>query len=213
MTTLRSPRQQAALGLEQLASLVRAQSWRTGDTPSLPPTQAAVIRMLDGAANGFKARRIAERLGISAASLSESLKALEAKGWIVRESDPEDRRAASIRLSKTGRALARQLCHPGQGMGRLLQALDDQDVGALLRVTQLLVSEAQRHGLATGLRTCLGCRFFRPFSGSASQPHFCDFIGRPFGDAELRADCAEQSPAAADHLAANLARFRVPVPP
>jgi DNA-binding MarR family transcriptional regulator len=213
MTIVHGPRQQATLGLEQLATLVRAQSWQTAGSPSLPPTQAAVIRMLFGAPDGLKARRMAERLGISPSSLSDSLKALDAKAWIVREADPVDRRASSVRLSKTGRTLARRLCDPSQGMGRLLQDLEDEDIGALLRVTQLLVMQAQRQGLATGLRTCLGCQFFRPFGGSSRHPHFCELIGKPFGDAELRSDCAEQSPADGDQLAANLARFRLPVPP
>src|SRR5690606_5734010 len=34
-------REQAALGLEQLASLIRARSWRPPHGPALPPTQAA----------------------------------------------------------------------------------------------------------------------------------------------------------------------------
>lgn len=213
MTIIRSPRQQATLGLEQLATLVRAQSWQAADSPSLPPTQAAVINMLHGSPDGLKARRMAERLGVSPSSLSDSLKVLDAKGWIVREADLVDRRASLIRLSKTGHTLAKRLCDPSQGMGRLLQGLEDEDIGALLRVTQLLVIQAQRQGLATGLRTCLGCRFFRPFGGSSNQPHFCELIGQPFGDSELRSDCAEQSPADNDQLAANLARFRLLVPP
>ena len=213
MTTTPSRRQQAALGLEQLASLVRAQSWRMDRSPSLPPTQTAVIRMLGGAPERLKARQIAERLGISPASLSDSLKALEAKGWIARETDPDDRRASLVHLSAQGRDIAKQLHDPDQGMGRLLQDLDEADVGALLRVTQLLVMQAQQQGLATGLRTCLGCRFFRPYGGNEEKPHFCDFIHQAFGDAELRTDCAEQAPANDDQLAENLARFRLPTPP
>lgn len=205
-------REQAALGLEQLASLVRAQSWRTTETPPLPPTQAAVIRMLSGATEDGQARRIAERLGISAASLSDSLKALEARGWISRVADPADRRSSRIRLTRAGSAIGKRLRDPEHGIGRLVRNLDPVDVGTLLRLTQLLVMQAQRDGLATGLRTCLGCRFFRPFAGSRDRPHFCDFIGQPFGDAELRVDCAEHSPAEENQLAGNLARFRLPDP-
>ena len=70
--------------------------------------------------------------------------------------------------------------------------MSEQDVGALLRVTQLLVREAQQKGLATGLRTCLGCRFFHPGKGNQSgKPHFCTFVQQPFGDLELRVDCAK----------------------
>lgn len=202
-------RQQAASGLEQLAALARTQSWRRDATPSLPPTQGAVLRMLAGLDLGLRARQIAERLGISAASLSDSLKAMTAKQWVARVDDPLDKRAALVRLTDTGEALAAQLHDPSHGMHALLQGLGEDDIGALLRVTQLLVREAQQQGLATGQRTCLGCRFFHPHaSGSAERPHFCAFVGQPFGDPELRVDCAEHVRADAAHADDSALRYR-----
>lgn len=209
MSTTTSQRQQAAAGLEQLASLVRAQSWRKDGTPSLPPTQGAVLKMLDGAPEGQRAKQLAERLGVTAASLSDSLKALETKGWIARTPDPDDGRAAIIHLTPQGNAVTRQLLGGSRGMGALLKKLDSEDLGAFLRVTQLLVLEAQQQGLATGPRTCLGCRYFRPYaSDDADKPHFCAFIQQPFGDPELRVDCAEQEPAEAKQAATSAKRFR-----
>lgn len=213
MNTTSHQRQQATAGLEQLAALVRAQSWRGDGVPSLPPTQHAVLRMLDGAPEGQRARQIAERLGISAASLSDSLKTLEGKGWIERTPDPNDGRAAIVRLTPAGSSLTRKLLGGSQGLGALMRKLDPQDIGAFLRVTQLLVFEAQQQGLATGPRTCLGCRYFRPYGGGADKPHFCAFIQQPFGDAELRVDCAEQEPADDTQAAASAKRFRHPNPP
>ena len=206
-------RQQAAAGLEQLASLARAQSWRTDGTPSLPPTQASILRMLPLDAQGFRARHIAERLGISAASLSDSLRALESKQWVERLADPHDGRASNVRLTAAGRRLARKLNDPAQGIGALLQDLAEPDLGALLRVTQLLVHQAQQQGLATGVRSCLGCRYFQPnTSGKQDKPHYCAYIQQAFGDPELRMDCAEQEPADPSHLAESVLRFRQPHP-
>ena len=203
-------RAQAAAGLEQLASLVRAHSWRNEGMPALSPTQGAILRMLATASDGLRAKQIAARLDISPASLSDSLKTMQAKGWIARRVDPHDRRAAIIHLSRQGRALAARMNHPERGMAVLLQGLESADVGALLRLTQLLVSQAQQLGMATGMRTCLGCKFFRPYaSNDTKQPHFCAFLGTPFGDAELRADCTEQSPADEALHAANRERFRL----
>lgn len=214
MTKQDRQREQAAAGLEQLASLVRAQAWRSDGVPALPPTQASVLRMLAATKEGLRARQIAERIGVSPASLSDSLKAMEAKEWIRRDVDEIDRRASLVRLTRQGRALVTRLNHPNRGMAALMQELDADDVGALLRVTQLLVGQAQQQGLATGLRTCLGCRFFRPFaSADPDRPHFCAFVNAPFGDAELRADCAEQLPADDELIAANRERFRLRSPP
>lgn len=202
-------KQQALAGLEQLATLVRAQSWRQDGTPSLPPTQSAVLRMLEGAAAPLRAAQIAERLGISAASLSDSLKALETKCWLLRTADPADKRASLLNVTDAGREIVARLNDPQQGMAALMNGLSEQDVGAFLRVTQLLVHEAQQKGLATGSRTCLGCRFFRPGEGNQpGKPHFCAFVQQPFGDPELRVDCAEQQPADEQYAEESLLRFR-----
>ncbi|MBN8480572.1 MAG: MarR family transcriptional regulator [Xanthomonadales bacterium] len=202
-------REQAVAGLEQLAFLARAQAWHGEGIPSLPPTQAGVLRMLAATEHGLRARQIADRLGVSAASLSDSLKTLESRGWIRRRADPGDGRAALVNLSALGRRQVARLQHPQRGLASLLHGLPEADVAALLRVSQLLVAEAQQQGLVTGLRTCLGCRFFRPYaSGNAARPHVCAFLGKPFAEIDLRVDCAEREPADAVAAAAMHARFQ-----
>ena len=208
MITTDRQREQAAAGLEQVAFLARAQAWHGGGAPALPPTQAGVLRMLSAMPHGMRARHIADRLGISAASLSDSLKTLEARGWIRRRADPSDGRAALVGLSVSGRRTAARLQHPQHGLALLMRELPATDIAALLRVSQLLVAEAQRQGLAKGVRTCLGCRFFQPYSsGDAARPHVCAFVGKPFAEIDLRIDCGEREPAAAAAAATAHARF------
>ncbi|TWT20234.1 MarR family transcriptional regulator [Luteimonas marina] len=215
MSTTPFQRQQVASGIEQLAALARAQSRRPEDgVPALPPAHSAVLRMLEGARPGMRAKAIAARLGVTPASVSDTLATLETRGWIERRPDPDDGRAALVRLTRAGRRLAERLRSPLHGIGALLEGLDEPDLAALLRATQLLVHEAQKRGMATGARTCLGCRHFRPFAtGHRDKPHFCAFIQLPFGDAELRADCPEQAPAPDIELAGNALRFRQALPP
>ena len=214
MPTTPFQRRQVASGIEQLAALVRAQSRRGDGTPALPPAHSAVLKMLDGAGAGMRAKAIAGRLSVTPASVSDTLATLEARGWIERRPDPDDGRAALVRLTRAGRRLAERLRSPLHGIGALLEALDEADLGALLRATQLLVHEAQKQGLATGVRTCLGCRHFRPYATNApGKPHFCAFIGQPFGDAELRTDCPEQDPAPEAEAAGDVLRFRQAFPP
>jgi DNA-binding MarR family transcriptional regulator len=196
-------------GLEKIADLVRAQSWRE-DGAGLPPTQRALLIALARSTQGLRAGEVAANLGVSAASLSDSVRAVEARGWLQRAPDPADARASRLTLTAEGAALAAKLDGPDSGLAQLVATLPEADADALLRAMQLLIREAQARGLLSGLRTCLGCTFFRPFaSGDAAAPHFCAFVGAPFGDAGLRTDCAEQQPQRdADALAAAVLRFR-----
>jgi DNA-binding MarR family transcriptional regulator len=196
-------------GLEKIADLVRAQSWRE-DGAGLPPTQRALLIALARSTQGLRAGEVAANLGVSAASLSDSVSAVEARGWLQRAPDPADAPASRLTLTAEGAALAAKLDGPDSGLAQLVATLPEADADALLRAMQLLIREAQARGLLSGLRTCLGCTFFRPFaSGDAAAPHFCAFVGAPFGDAGLRTDCAEQQPQRdADALAAAVLRFR-----
>lgn len=202
-------RHQLKVGLEKVADLVRAQSWRE-DGATLSTTQRAVLVALARNPGGMRARDLAANLGVSAASLSDSVRAIEARGWLRRLPDPTDARAARLVLTAAGRTLAARADGPQSGLAQLVAALPDADAAALLRALQLLIREAQTRGLLSGLRTCLDCEFFRPFAtGDAANPHFCAFVGAPFGDAALRTDCEDQRPQRdADALLAAVLRFR-----
>jgi DNA-binding MarR family transcriptional regulator len=203
-------RLQLAIGLERLAGLVRSQAWRDGSDAALHPAQRALLAALASEGESLRPGELAARLGVSAASISDSIRAVEAKGWVERAPDPDDARARRLSLTDAGGALIAGLQHAGGGLAPLLNALPDQDAAAMLRIVQLLIQQAQLQGLATGVRTCLGCVYFRPYAtADAEKPHFCAFVGEPFGDAELRVDCAEQQPQRDTVVLANdVQRFR-----
>jgi DNA-binding MarR family transcriptional regulator len=85
-------------GLEKIADLVRAQSWRE-DGAGLPPTQRALLIALARSTQGLRAGEVAANLGVSAASLSDSVRAVEARGWLQRAPDPADARASRLTLT------------------------------------------------------------------------------------------------------------------
>ena len=207
---------QLGIGLERLTGLVRNQAWRDGSDASLHPAQRALLAVLASEGESMRAGALAARLGVSAASISDSIRAVEAKGWIERAQDPDDARARRLSLTNTGADLIAGIQRTDGGLAQLSQTLTDQDAAALLRIVQLLIHQAQAQGLASGIRTCLGCAYFRPYANAkvdAEHPHVCAYVGAPFGDAELRADCAEQTPQRdAAALAEDVKRFREGLP-
>lgn len=195
MDTNTPSRKQALAGIERLAALLRTRSWGNDDGPALHPAHRAALLALAAHPQGLRGNVLAECLGVSAASLSDTLRTLEQRGWLRRDVDPDDGRAHRNRLTRSGGALARRLQSPDSGLAPLLRALPERELGQLQRVLQLLMREAQQQGLASGLRTCLGCEFFHPFAhDDPRRPHHCGYVDAAFGDVELRIDCAEHSP-------------------
>jgi len=56
-------------------------------------------------AEGLRPSELADRLQVSKQSVNDLLHDLEARGYLVREPDPRDRRARVVRLTDRGRAL------------------------------------------------------------------------------------------------------------
>lgn len=199
---------QLALGLDRLAELLRAQAWKRQGESGLNPTQQAVLRQLDAQPNGLRLSQLAAALGVSAASLSDTVSALERRGDVVRRPDPDDGRASRIRLAAAGRRRRARLGRENSASATLVAALTSSQQGELLRLLLLLIRQAQDSGLASGFRTCLGCRFFQPCAHAGSeQPHHCGFVDRPFGHGDLRIDCAEQEAAEAAQVGAAAHRL------
>lgn len=204
---------QLKAGLERLSALVRTQAWRDTGDAAVHPAQRALLATLASAGESLRVGDLANRLGVSPASISDTIRATEAKGWVERAPDPDDARARRLSLTDAGAALIASHRQDDGGLARLVEVLPDADAAALLRILQLLIRQAQVQGLASGIRTCLGCAFFQPHADhpetTPDQPHFCAYVGASFGDAELRVDCAEQQPQDdAAHLAADVLRFR-----
>ena len=99
-------------------------------------------------AEGLRPSELADRLQVSKQSVNDLLHDLEARGYLVREPDPRDRRARVVRLTDRGRALedaayegaasAQRLIAEQLGARRFAQMRDAlQDVSARIVAGEL----------------------------------------------------------------------------
>lgn len=79
----------------------------------LTSTQYNVLRILRGAgAEGLPSGEVAERMITREPDITRLLDRMEAKGWVHRRKDPEDRRVVRAYLTLAGHALSDQLDGP-----------------------------------------------------------------------------------------------------
>jgi DNA-binding MarR family transcriptional regulator len=89
---------------------------------ALPPTHFALPAML--ARRPHAMGELAERMGVSAPTMSNLIAAMAKRGWVVRRKDPADRRVALIELTADGRrSLQRHQVRAEQCVAHLLAAL------------------------------------------------------------------------------------------
>ena len=103
--------------IADVARLLRAEFDRRtsgagmGLTPGAARTLSALAR-----AGSIRQTALAERMGIEAMTLSAFLDRLEARGLIVRETDPTDRRAKLVSITDAAHAVMEQVARVGEGI-------------------------------------------------------------------------------------------------
>jgi len=169
--------------LEHLSSVLRAES-RSG-AGALQPVQRLALAYL-GRCNRYSDTpgALADYLGLTKGTVSQSLNHLEREGLIERLPDPEDRRRVRLRLTPAGRSRLRGVGALGEALGALEPervARLAEDLAALLRSVQVA-----RGGRTFGL--CRTCRHFQPGSGKSGT---CGLTGERLSAADSVKLCRE----------------------
>ena len=198
---------QIAFGLGRIAAALRAAQWQAATEVGLVPAQAEILTRI--ARHPMRPAEIAAHLGVSAASASDSISTLVAKGLAERRPDPTDGRAQLLVPTARGAELAASLSDASSPLDDALASLAGVDRAGLSHALTLLIRGLQDAKAIPVQRMCATCRHFRPrVHADPERPHHCEFVNAAFGDASLRLDCGEHEPASPDIAADHWRRFR-----
>lgn len=189
----------------RLASVLRAARWQAAGAEGLNPAQADALELLASRRGGMRLKALAEQLAVSAASASDTVSALVAKGLVEKRADAADARALALHLTRSGRAVLRRV---GQGSGFLVDALAALPAAqgeALYAALLAVIGGLQRDARFPPLRCCLSCRHFQPGRhADTAAPHHCALVDAPLPLALLRLDCPDHVDLGAPVLSARL---------
>jgi DNA-binding MarR family transcriptional regulator len=195
-------------GLERLATALRADDWVGARAAGVNPTQFAIMASLEGRPGGLSVRDIAQQLGVSQPSATDSIGALERKGYLYKAPAPSDRRSVRIVLTEHGEASLASAHATRSVAESAAGALDGPQQEELLVSLVTMIRHLQESGIIPIQRMCVSCRFFRPYAHQdAAQPHHCTFVDAAFGQQDLRVDCREHETADPSARAATWAEF------
>lgn len=192
--TISAPVEQTiANGLARIATVMRSQAWARAFAEGITPTQSDILTLLSTRQEALRLSVIAEQLAISAATASEAVSTLVAKGLVEKVRASDDRRAVALSLSKKGKELAASGGESGGLLAMSLQALTPEDKSTLLGLIVKIIRDMQERGAISTQRMCVTCGYYQPHD-DAQLPHFCHLVGAPFADRHLRLDCPEHQP-------------------
>lgn len=180
---------EAASLIDRLARLARD----GGPAGGLNPAQWQAMRYL-GRANRFSRSpaAVADYLGSTRGTVSQTLISLEQKGYVSRQASPRDKRSLMLELTGRGRRLLQQ--DPLLVLAGDIAAATGRDAADLAgRLRGVLGAALVRNG-GRAFGVCRTCRHFRA-SGDPRQPHRCSLLDEPLSDADSGQICVEQEAA------------------
>lgn len=193
ISDLNAPSERIMAGLARLGIALKSQSWdRTGPL-GLNPTQGQILTLLlQKSGMQVSLSELAEQLAVSLPTVSDSVKALENKGYVKKQTDTNDKRAVGISLTAKGRVEAERLSQWPDYLLDAVEELTESERRVFLRALVKMIRSLQVRGKIPVAQMCVTCRFFRPnVYKDPIHPHRCDFVNAPFGDGELRIVCLD----------------------
>lgn len=172
--------------LERLARLMRAREHERG----LNPAQWEALRYLSRA-NRFSdsPSALTRYLGATKGTISQTLKALERKGYISKS--PRDGVAKSVRLNLTPKGHEALKRDPWAGVASMVEGLGGKTKRRMERGLNTLLEQALHQSGLESFGLCSSCRFFRERGreGDAQGPHLCMLFEQPLSQDDAARIC------------------------
>jgi len=178
-------------GLKRIAAAMRSDDWAAAQALGVNPTQLQILTYLDGRTGGMRVTEIAAHLGVSQPTATDSITALERKGYVARTAGT-DRRSTTIGITADGRDALREAGRSENVTRTALAALPAEEQQELLMSLVKVIGTLQDAGAIPIQRMCASCKYFEPHRhAGGAAPHHCHFVDAPLRRQDFRVDCRE----------------------
>ena len=203
-----------AIGLNKLGLAMKSRAWAGAGARGLTPTQGQILALLRARRRALRLTQVAEALGISAPTASDSVRALVDKGLVRKARSKDDARAVALELTTSGKAEAEWAASFSDFLLTAIDVLSPAEQEALLVALMRMIGVLVERGQLSTQRMCLSCRHFRANDSAARDPrHHCGLHDAPLGRRYLRLDCSDYAPACEESLRQSLRALARDSPP
>jgi len=176
--------------LERVANLIRTDMRRLGMVYGLQPIQLEALHYLSRC-NRYSNNpmAVAEFLGLTKGTVSQTLNVLETSGLIERGLDPRDKRRVHLTLTPEGQQVIGGTVPP-ESLKRALEAIPPDFSADTLAVLRELLRQLQR---ANGLKTFGACKTCSHHAIDESNGRQCLLTGEALTEVDAELLCREHS--------------------
>lgn len=182
--------------IERISTLLRSEERRKYAAIGLQPVHGQVLEYI-GKCNKYSNTHaaVAEYLGLTKGTVSQSIQLLERKHYLIKNADPLDGRVVHLSLTPLGQTLINEL-KPLDIFKQAEAKISEQEfdtIGNALQLT-LAVLQTTNHSKSFGL--CRSCQHF-----SVEEHHYqCGLTDEPLARDDTDKICREHTPSSTHFL-------------
>jgi DNA-binding MarR family transcriptional regulator len=181
------------VALERISQAFRVLLWEESKEFSLSPIQIQILIFLHfHSEEKRKVGYLAKEFNLTKPTISDSVKLLELKKFVLKTVSGTDGRSYTLQLTPEGEKIVQKTMSFASAIEQPVQHLSAQQKEALLSGLLQVIHQLQQAGIISLQRMCFSCRHY----GRQEGGHYCHLMEKPLKDAELRIDCPEHEVAA-----------------
>ncbi|MDJ0598391.1 MAG: MarR family winged helix-turn-helix transcriptional regulator [Crocosphaera sp.] len=180
-------------GLTKIGMAIKSHAWQDAELQKLTPTQGQVLSLLRSRRNvGLRLSEIAEGLGITSATASDTVRVLVDKKLVQKGKAEDDGRAIAIKMTEKGENKADSIASSPDFLLNALDELSCEEQAIFYQGLTKILRKLQENNEIPLLRMCVTCHFFQEnLKPESDKPHYCKLVEEFFGDRNLKIDCPE----------------------
>lgn len=179
--------------IARLAQVIGSVTTGLAASRGLSALQLGILTYLAAAGEPKTLGEVANRLRLSAPTVSDSVTSLANRGLLSKMPGRDDTRTVQIEITEAGRALCQDSGLRTERLGQLLESWDVGRQSTVFQAVLELIEALQKPSSPRSDRCCVGCRHLAINCDVVpdAPPHYCRALNLRMQTLELRLDCPE----------------------
>lgn len=175
-------------GLERVSEVFKVLLWEKAKLVGLSPIQIQILIFIAfHKQNLCNVSHLAKEFNVTKPTVSDAVKILDKKGFIIKDYSNTDNRSYSISLSDSGNDLIAHTYDFSDPLKTQVNSFSTVELESLFSTLSQLIYKLNRHGILDVQRTCYGCKFYQKNPDS----DYCNLLQTELMNHEIRLDCPE----------------------
>ncbi len=175
-------------GLERISEVFKVLLWEKAKLLGLSPIQIQILIFINYHSLEFcNVSHLAKEFNVTKPTISDAVRVLVKKQLIEKVSASSDSRSYAIQLTETGKSTVAETENFAQPLKTQLEHIDPNALESTFETLSELIYRLNQIRILTVQRTCYACKFY----SKTASGHFCNLMGKPLQNTEIRIDCPE----------------------